>query len=180
MLATLLCAAALAATPEVSAPTNQADAPWLAWSGLAGGVRTQASSPMGEGWIGLSREVVAHVRPEVDLGLGYAGAPQEVLTSMRFGVNLELTRGAATPFLWIAFAHNHESALDAVKKDPLPVVLGLSENGVIHRTGAELGTGVRLALGGGAGVGLRASATALLGDGPPVSLNALGFLSYAF
>lgn len=177
----MLVGAALAVAPGIRAPAEApAPTPWLVWSGLSSGVRTSGLAGTAEGWVGLSREVAPHLRPELDLGLGYAGGPSEVLTSMRFGLNAEATVGAVTPFAWLAFAHNHESALEAVKRDPLPVALGLSENGVVHRTGAELGGGLRLALGGGAIVGLRLAATALLGEGPAVSLNGLALLGYAF
>jgi hypothetical protein len=181
MLVSLVLATALAAAPDVrSTAAPEAPTPWLAWAGLSSGVRTETAAPTGEGWIAISRSIAPHFRPELDLGLGYADGPQQVLGSMRLGMNFEFTRGPATPFLWAAFAHNHEADVAAVKRDPVMVMLGLSMDGMQHRTGAEAGGGVRLALGGGADIGVRVGALALLGDGPALTVNGLAFLGYAF
>ena len=174
-----LLAFALAASPELEQTARPIEQPWQVWTGLSSGVRSGDGAAMGEGWIGVSRFVLPHLRPELDLGLGYAGGPQEVLTSIRVGLAYEVELGRVAPYAWLAFAHNHESAWENAKRDPIPVVFGLSENGVVHRTGAEAGGGINLALGRSRGdavegvLGLRATAAALLGDGPALAFNGL-------
>src|SRR5262249_37661696 len=80
---------------------------------------------------------------EVMVGLGLYSQPVDMLTVIRIGTRVEWPWGesAFRPYLWLAFAHNHESGIDNVIKDPVAQGLGLSEHGVHHRTGGGVGLG---------------------------------------
>lgn len=73
---------------------------------------------------------------------------------------------------------NREAPLAEAGRHVLPFALGLSEHGVTHRSGADLGLGLssdfsNKAVGFRGRLGLRASVTHLLGSGAPRSLDLL-------
>jgi hypothetical protein len=133
----------LAAEPDV-AEVQQDRGPkvWEAWVGVMGGMRLADPSGGGAVAVGFNRKF-AFVRPEVMIGLGAYAAPADMLTVIRIGARVEWPWGERPfkPYLWLAFAHNHESGFSDVAKNPIAQVFGLSEQGVHHRSGAEAGLG---------------------------------------
>src|SRR5215210_1127828 len=70
-------------------------------------------------------------------------APFDYVIQIRIGSRFELPlAGPWKPYLWTAFAHNHESPVKMVLSDPLGHIFGLSNHGVNHRSGLELGLGM--------------------------------------
>jgi hypothetical protein len=112
------------------------------------------------------------------IGLGAYSGPGELVTVIRIGTRLEWPGDARLkPYVWLAFAHNHEVGFDDAKKNPVSSALGLSEDGVNHRSGLDTGLGLsfdlpkaREAMFAGR-LNVRASLTNLLGSGPPRYLD---------
>lgn len=115
---------------------------WEIYGAVMGGVRLSEQGGGGVAAIGVNRRFW-FVRPELMVGLGAYDKPADMLTVIRIGARLEWPFGesAFKPYLWLAFAHNHESGFDDVKQAPLAQIFGLSEQGVHHRSGAEAGLG---------------------------------------
>lgn len=147
---------------------------WEVFLGFQGGVRPDTLGFGGGTVLGVNRQLLSWLRAELSLGLGAYTQPVDILTLIRVGARLEWpTQGRLHPFLALAFAHQHETGWAHVSSDPLPAILGLSEHGVHHRTGLETGLGLSYDLWGRRGslfsgrVGVKASVTHLLGEGPP-------------
>lgn len=147
---------------------------WEVFMGLQGGLRPDSMGFGGGALLGVNRLFFGFLRPEFSLGLGAYAAPVNVLTMIRIGARFEWPHlGRLHPFALVSFAHQHEAGWETVKADPIPVVIGLSENGVHHRSGIETGLGVAYDLPGRKGapvsgrVGIKASVTHLLGEGAP-------------
>jgi hypothetical protein len=119
---------------------------WEAYVGVMGGMRLADPAGGGALSVGLNRKF-GFVRPELMVGLGAYAGPVEMLTVIRIGARVEWPwESRFKPYLWVAFAHNHESGIADVEKNPVTQVFGLSENGVHHRSGAEGGLGFTVAL----------------------------------
>ena len=160
---------------------------WEVFIGLQGGMRPDSMGFGGGTQLGVSRQLLSFLRAELLLGIAAYSAPVDVLTQIRLGARLEWPGlGRLHPFLAVAFAHQHESGWDHIKTDPIPAIIGLSEHGVHHRSGIETGLGVAYDLRGrkglpiGGRVGIKASVTHLLGEGPPryVELTTLVGLTF--
>ena len=177
--ALLVAAALLSQTPAVTdapPPAPSPDPPkWEVYSALIGGIRPDASLGGGGGaLIGVNRRLTSWLRPEIAVGLGAYAGPGQLVTLIKIGTRLEWPNDARLkPYLWLAFAHNHEVGFDDAKRNPISSALGLSEDGVNHRSGIDTGLGLSLDLPKGkeakfAGrLNARASMTNLLGSGPP-------------
>jgi hypothetical protein len=186
----VVLALALAASegPAVSQAESKptGETPWELWMGLLGGVRPDSMGGGGIGELGVDRKVGRFFRPEIDVGLGAYAGPTLVETRFRIGTRLEYPRQGIVPYLWAAFAHQHESAWSDVVSDPVADLLGLSTHGVNHRSGLELGAGAsydfprrahdRLA----GRIGLRATMVQLWGVGPPRYAEVLASVGVLF
>lgn len=173
---------ALLGTNEVSQAEDWGDRDrrFEVTTGLALGARPDAASfgaagPTfgGVGMLGLSYGVFTFLRPELVLGFGAYDGPVDLVTVIRIGARLELPLTIPlTPFLSVAFAHDHAVSIAAAQAHPVESVLGLSETGVSHRSGVELGLGtswdmVRWREGHlGLRLLVRATVALLLGTGP--------------
>jgi hypothetical protein len=164
------------ASAQISTPPEVPPEPpkWEVFMGFQGGLRPDTLGGGGGAVLGLNRQLFSWLRAELSLGLGAYAQPVDVLTMIRLGARLEWpTQGRLHPFLLVSFAHQHEAGWADVKADPVPVVIGLSEHGVHHRTGIETGLGLAYDLPGRRGspisgrVGVKASVTHLLGEGSP-------------
>ena len=142
--------------------------------GFQGGIRPDTLGGGGGALLGVNRQLLSWLRAELSLGLGAYSQPVDVLTMIRVGARLEWpTQGRLHPFVVLNFAHQHEAGWEHVAMDPVPVVLGLSEHGVNHRSGIETGLGLTYDLplkknsiiSG--RIGVKASLTSLLGVGSP-------------
>lgn len=149
---------------------------WEVYLGFQGGIRPDTLGGGGGSLLGVTRQIFSWLRAELAVGLGVYTQPIDVLTMIRLGARLEWpTQGRLRPFLAVNFAHQHEAGWEHVKMDPIPVVLGLSEahGSVHHRSGIETGLGLTYELPTRKGipvsgrVGIKASLTQLLGEGPP-------------
>lgn len=147
---------------------------WEVFMGLQGGVRPDTLGGGGGALLGLNRQLFSWLRAEISLGVGAYSQPTDVLTMIRLGARLEWPNlGRLHPFVVVNFAHQHEAGWEHVVADPVPVVIGLSEHGVNHRSGIETGLGVSYDLFARKGVpvsgriGVKASLTQFLGVGPP-------------
>jgi hypothetical protein len=166
--------------------TTASDTPWELWVGMSGGVRPDSMGGGGIGELGMDRKVGRFFRPEIDVGLGAYAAPTLVETRFRIGTRIEYPREGIVPYLWAAFAHQHESAWNDVVTDPVSDLLGLSTHGVNHRSGLEVGAGAsydfpRLANDRLAGrIGLRATMAQLWGIGPPRYAEVLASVGVLF
>ena len=127
----------------------------------------------GNGTLGISVRILSFLRPEVVLGYGLYDAPFQLVTLIRAGLRGELPiEFPVRPYVWVAFAHNHEVPMDMVAMHPVESLLGTSEHGTHHRTGIELGGGVSFDLvqfrdaGIGLRAGLRATGAIFLGNDP--------------
>lgn len=147
---------------------------WEVFMGFQGGLRPDTLGGGGGALVGVNRQFFSWLRAELSLGLGAYTQPIDVLTMIRLGARLEWpTQGRLHPFVLLSFAHQHEAGWEEVKADPFPVVLGLSEHGVHHRSGLETGLGLSYDLPARKGspisgrVGVKASVTHLLGEGSP-------------
>ncbi len=176
LLVLVLLAQAQQVSSKQPAPPPRAPPKWEVYAGLQGGIRPDTIGPGGGGLIGVNRQIFSWLRAELSLGLGMYTQPIDVLTMIRLGARFEWpTQARLRPFLSVLFAHQHEAGWEHVKTDPIPVVLGLSEHdgGIHHRSGIETGLGLTYDLPARKGVpvsgriGVKASFTALLGDGPP-------------
>ncbi len=190
MLNALLVAAALvsqtppAAEPEAPPEPNK----WELFVGLTGGLRTESTGFGGVGVIGINRRLFSWLRPELSVGLGGYDAPIDAVIPIRIGTRIEWPGdGRLKPYVFVAFAHQHEMAWEHAKMDPVLGVLGLSshgEHGVNHRSGLDTGLGLSfefLRLGGwGFKANLRASLVQLLGDGPPRYIDVTGTIGLTF
>jgi hypothetical protein len=116
---------------------------WEIYGGATGGVRVDRQNGGGGLMVGVNRKLAGFIRPELMIALSAFSGPADVLTLIRVGARFELPLALPwKPYLWVAFAHNHESSFDSFKADPLGHLFGLSGNGVNHRSGAEGGLGV--------------------------------------
>ena len=148
------------------------------------GARPGQAAWGGTAAVGVTFRIFSWLRPEVLVGYGLYDGPFELVTLIRAGTRLELPLAFPfRPYLWVAFAHNHEVGVDMVGQHPFETMLGTSENGVTHRTGGELGLGLsydfvqfrRGAIG--FRVNLRASAALFTTPGPLYGdlVSSLGF-----
>jgi hypothetical protein len=147
---------------------------WEVFMGLQGGIRPDTLGGGGGALLGVNRQIFSWLRAELSLGLGVYSQPLDVLTMIRIGARLEWpTQGRLRPFVVVNFAHQHEAGWEYVLRDPVPVVLGLSEHGMNHRSGIETGLGLSYDLPArknsiiSGRVGVKASVTHLLGVGSP-------------
>ena len=174
----LITAALLSQTPAVTdapAPAPPEVPKWEVYAGVLGGIRPDAALGAGGGaLIGVNRRITSWLRPEIAVGLGAYSGPGELVTVIRIGTRLEWPSDARLkPYLWLAFAHNHEVGFEDAKRNPVTSALGLSEDGVNHRSGLDAGLGLSFELPRAreatfAGrLNARASITNLLGSGPP-------------
>lgn len=175
LLVMVLLAQAQVSSTQPEAPPKEPPK-WEVFMGFQGGVRPDTVGGGGGALLGVNRQIFSWLRAELSLGLGVYTQPIDVLTMIRIGARLEWpTQDRLHPFLSVNFAHQHEAGWEHVKMDPIPVVLGLSEheNGIHHRSGIETGLGLAYDLPARKGspisgrIGVKASFTALLGDGPP-------------
>lgn len=121
--------------------------PWEIFSGVVGGMRGAQVSPSAGLIIGVNRRVTSWLRPELLLGQGYSVNPRMHQTTLRVGTRLQWpSEGRWVAYLWIAFAHNHESAWDHFLAEPIATLFALSSHGSAHLTGAEAGLGISLEL----------------------------------
>jgi hypothetical protein len=199
LLTTLLCvmatgtspapdAAALESPPAVAPASMGLRAEVKA--GLSGGFRPGPMTGGGSGWLGFTYAITPVFRFEVDVGLGTFPTSEDLLTPIRIGTHIEWPREGLVPYLWLALAHNHEVKFVDAMRNPIPTVLGLSEEGVVHRTGLDLGVGMQTDLPVSfptlmkdavhTRFGVRLSSTLLLGAGPPASLDLVGTLGILF
>lgn len=152
---------------------------WEFFTAMSGGLQLDSRSGAMTGRIGLTRRVNSVVVPELHLLSGVTPNTEVIATGLRLGARFELPRDGLRPFAYIAFAHTHETSFANAARAPVPILLGLSEEGVNHRTGADVGVGVvhdfpKLRPGTLAGrAGLRVNAVALLGHGAPVTAELL-------
>jgi hypothetical protein len=163
---------------------------WEVYMGFQGGIRPDSVGGGGGALLGVNRQIFFNwLRAELSLGLGVYSQPVDVLTMIRIGARFEWpTLGRLRPFLSVNFAHQHEAGWEHVKMDPIPVVLGLSEheNGIHHRSGIETGLGLVYELPARKGsaisgrIGMKASFTALLGDGPPRYVDVTTLIGLCF
>ena len=172
----LALAALLASQPSIDAveePLPPLDPLWEVYLAATGGFRTDQPGGGGVGAVGVNRRIGRFIRPELMLGLGAYARPTDAVTAIRIGARFELPNQTRfKPYLWVAFAHNHETAFATAIQSPFDHILGLSENGVNHRSGFDAGLGVayelpRFGRSSFAGrIGLRAVYTQMLGAGP--------------
>ena len=186
----LLLLATAEAEPPPDAPTAEAvqvqeepEPPppvWEVYIGYLGGMRLDQKSGGGGVMLGVNRKFFNFLRPELMVATGaYDGATFDYVIQIRIGARFELPLDSRwKPYLWTGFAHNHESPWAMVVKDPLGHIFGLSNHGVAHRSGLDLGLGLvyeiprvtrwRIAT----RVGARATFTQFFGDsGPPRYLD---------
>ncbi len=168
------------------APVEEAAEPeplkWEIFVGVGGGLRTDNPGGGGVGIIGVNRRLFSWLRPELSVGLGWYATPFDTVIPIRIGTRIEWPSDARLkPYLFIAFAHQHEMGFEDTKADPVGGLLGLSshgEHGVHHRSGLETGLGLSYDLihghRFGLRVNLRASMTHLLGEGPTRYVDLLG------
>lgn len=179
MHAILLTLAAMSlAQPEVSSdvprwPASPELRRFEVSAGASLGLRPTSGTFGGTGLLSLSARLLPFLRPELAIGYGLFDAPFQLVTVIRIGARVELPLAfPVRPYLWLAFAHNHEVGVDEVALHPLDSLLGTSEHGVHHRSGVELGVGasfdvVQFRKGAvGLRVGVRATAALFLGAGP--------------
>ena len=163
---------------QPEAPVCEEPPKWEVFFGALGGLRPDAIGGGGGGLIGVNRRLTSWLRPELSLGLGLYAGPGDVVTLIRIGTRLEWPSDARLkPYVWLAFAHNHEVAFESAAQHPVSSVLGLSEDGVNHRSGLDTGLGLSMDFPHrkdsrfGGRLNVRASLTHLLGLGPPRYLD---------
>ena len=142
-------------------------------TGASFGMRPDAGTFGGTGTLGISFRVLSFLRPEVVLGYGIFDGPFDLVTLIRAGVRGELPiEFPVRPYIWVAFAHNHEVPMAMVAMHPVESLLGTSEHGTHHRSGIEFGGGISFDIvqfrdaAIGLRAGLRATAAIFLGSGP--------------
>lgn len=188
MVAAGLVAALVVSAASVSESAAAPEPPplWEAFIALSGGAQPEYGAFAGTGRIGLNRKVTSWLRPELQLFSGGSNGPNTFFNGIRLGTRLELPREGAIPYLWLGFAHAHETSFENARRAPVSVSLGLSEDGVIHRTGLDVGLGVawefsKVRPGTLPGrLGLRASMVSLLGSGAPRTFEALATFGVGF
>ena len=161
---------------------------WEIFVGLTGGLRTESTSFGGAGVLGINRRIFSWLRPELSVGLGLYDGPLDAVIPIRIGTRIEWPGDARVkPYLYVAFAHQHEMAWEHAKMDPVLGILGLSshgEHGVNHRSGLDTGLGLSIDVLRFGGFGLRANVRAslvqLLGDGPPRYIDVTGTVGLTF
>ncbi|MBK7860739.1 MAG: hypothetical protein IPJ65_19480 [Archangiaceae bacterium] len=135
------------AAPEVQSvePLEPEPPPpvWEIYVGMLGGMRVDERGGGGGVMVGVNRKFLGFLRPELMIASSLESQPFDYLILIRVGAWFELPlQSRWKPYLWAAFAHNHESGVEDVKRDPLGHLLGLSATGVHHRSGGELGLGL--------------------------------------
>ena len=139
----LLLAASEAPVVEDEAQKDPPPPVWEIYVGALGGMRPDTRGGGGGVMVGVNRKFFNFLRPELMVATSLESAPIDYLILIRIGARLELPLDSPwKPYLWVAFAHNHESPVDEVKNDPLGHIFGLSSSGVHHRSGGELGLGL--------------------------------------
>src|SRR5437899_12719893 len=109
--------------PVVETPRDEAFAPmdpplWEVYLGAIGGMRPDALGGGGGFMLGVNRKFFDFIRPELMIASTVVTAPIDYLILIRIGARFELPLGGPwRPYLWTAFAHNHESAVEDVAKD---------------------------------------------------------------
>jgi hypothetical protein len=197
MLNALLVVSALLSQAPVeledakAAPVVVDDEPpkWEVFVGLTGGLRPDSVSGGGIGQLGINRRIFSWLRPELSVGLGLYEGPLDAVIAIRIGARLEWPSDwRLKPYVFLAFAHQHELGWEHAKRDPVGGILGLSshgEHGVNHRSGLDSGLGLsfdfRRILGSfGGRLNVRASMVNLLGDGPPRYLDLMATFGVIF
>ena len=136
----------LLATPPDVVEVEEPEPPppvWEIYVGASAGLRVDQKSGGGGVLVGVNRKFINFIRPELMVATTAFDAPFDYIIQIRVGSRFELPlAGPWKPYLWTAFAHNHESAMVAVKDDPLGHLFGLSNHGVRHRSGVDLGLGL--------------------------------------
>lgn len=186
--ALLVVSTLLAQTQVVEQPKPVEEPPkWEIYFGAGGGVRPDAIGGGGLGLIGINRRVTRWLRPELSVGLGAYAGPDEMVTAIRIGTRLEWPSDARLkPYVWLAFAHNHEVGFQNAKDHPVTSALGLSEDGVNHRSGLDTGLGLSYELPRrkdsmfAGRLNARASLTNMLGSGPPRYLDLMVSVGLCF
>lgn len=132
----------------------------------------------GGGMVGATWGALSWLRLELAVGLDFYAAPLAASTPIRIGARLEWPANwQVKPFLSLALAHVHEMPWSTVQQHTVAALLGLSEHGVGHRTGAETGLGVAFNIpkSGAAPFAGRLTARVngvwLAGSGNPVTMN---------
>jgi hypothetical protein len=117
---------------------------WEVYVGANGGMRVDNTSGGGGVMLGVNRKFFNFLRPELMVASStYAGRTFDYVIQIRIGARFELPLDSPwKPYLWTAFAHNHESPWTMVVRDPFGHLFGLSNHGVHHRSGIDLGLGV--------------------------------------
>ena len=139
--AALLSFAAAAQAP----PTASVDAGvprTYAWPGTAFGPRF-TDGGVGLGEIGVSYRLADWIEPEAVIGTGVHGVDDvQVVDRFSFGSRFVFPVDELRPFVWLALHHEHQAQWSAVMANPVGSTLGISEKGVAHYTGGEVGIGV--------------------------------------
>ncbi len=179
MFALLLWSALAGQTPQLS---QKPPGPprFEIFTGVMGGVRPDTPGGGGVGLLGLDVSLTRWLKPELMVGLGGYSGPGDVVTLFRIGTQLVWpTDARLKPALWLAFAHNHETGFADAKAHPVSSALGLSEDGVNHRSGFTAGLGIAYDLpmskssGFSGRLHARLAWTELLGVGPPRYFDAM-------
>lgn len=184
----VLVAAALCAAPSVvsSPPTVESKPRWEIFSAFSGGLLLSSRAGAASSRLGVSYQANAVAVPELQVFLGVAPVADVVSTGIRMGARFQLPREGVRPYGYVGFAHNHETPIGNALQAPLPILTGLSEQGVTHRTGGEAGVGIvydfpKIRAGSLAGrAGLRFTTVALLGGGAPFTTELLGTFGVLF
>lgn len=152
-------------------------APWEVAVGVVAGVRPQSLGIGGVGAVTVTRSLTSWLRLDGLVGTGVYSGPLDHVIVFRVGARLEWpTTGRFRPFLYVAFAHQHEASWRAFTEHTAHVVLSLSKH-VHHRSGVDTGVGFSVelpkskssALAG--RISTRATMLHLMGAGTPRSLD---------
>jgi hypothetical protein len=163
------------------------DHPWEVFGGLSATYRPMSAGVGGIGSLGVTRSIFPWLRAEINAGLGLASNPVDELTYIRIGTRLEWpTEMIVRPYVWVAFAHQHETPWESAKAHVVDTALGLSEHGTTHRSGLESGLGLSVDLFARKGlpihgrVSARVTGVFLLGSGAPITIDASTFVGLCF
>jgi hypothetical protein len=182
-LALVLTQSGIDARAVASAPPR-----FEVFGGLGGEVRGAAGAG-GQGVLGANVALLPWLKAELLAGGGALGgaAPLEVFGALHLGARFEW---AATervrPWLWAGFAHLHQLPATVALAHPVSSMLGLSDDGLVHRSGAEAGVGVSYELPKTASsrmpgrLAVRVVASQYLGGGNPFVLWALATAGLCF
>ncbi|MFN7135039.1 MAG: hypothetical protein ACK4N5_23385 [Myxococcales bacterium] len=141
MLAFPLAAGAAEADAKAQLSRSVEPSRWTLWLNTLGGAHS-AGGGGGVGSLGVTWKPLWWLQPELAVGVGaQRAAPLDFINRFVFGTRLNFAREGATPYLWLAAPHIHETALAAAQRDPVGAVLSLSRT-VHHRQAGELGFGV--------------------------------------